>query len=42
MPEFGHRVLEMRHLSALTRCQKRISGPMFDQIDNYIEVPRVD
>jgi magnesium chelatase family protein len=26
----------------ITRCQKRISGPMLDWIDIHIEVPRVE
>ena len=26
----------------VTRCQKRISDPLFDRIDIHIEVPRVD
>jgi predicted ATPase with chaperone activity len=28
--------------SAVTKCQKRISGPLLDQIDIHVEVRRVD
>ncbi|MGB7876475.1 MAG: ATP-binding protein, partial [Anaerolineales bacterium] len=28
--------------SAVTKYQKRLSGPMLDRIDIHIEVPRVD
>ena len=42
LPEFRSPCPGNDALLALTRYQKRIFGPMLDQIDIYIEVPCVD